>query len=90
MRKASEQKTRSTSIRMTNDQYAIIEQRAKEQGVSVSAYLVNAAVHPAASLTPGIMAKVQTLVNDACDACRCSNPKEAERLAKEANELWSF
>ena len=30
MRKASEQKTRSTSIRMTNDQYAIIEQRAKD------------------------------------------------------------
>lgn len=90
MRKASEQKTRSTSIRMTNDQYAIIEQNAKAKGMSVSAYLVDAAVHPAETLTPSIMASVQTLVNEACDTCRFYHPKDADRLAKEANELWSF
>lgn len=65
MRSEHEKKTITTSVKMSEAQKHIIEQRAKEKGMSVSSYLVDCAIHGESVLTPEILVKIQEMTNTA-------------------------
>lgn len=89
MRKQSEKKTHTTSLRMTEEQYTAIERYAKEKKVSMSCYILNSALHADNKLTPKIMVRLQQLINHAYEAVKLNAPEQAFSLQKEAAYLWS-
>ena len=90
IRTESEKKTRMTSVRMTEQQYAVIEQKAAAKGMSVSGYMIDASVHGNGGVTSVTLVRMQNLVNRACEIIIKDDPEQAERLEKEANGIWSM
>ena len=88
MRKESEKKNRSTSLRMTENQFAVIEQKAQEKGMSVSSYMIDSAVHGSNALTPVLLVRMQDIVNEACEIIATDDPDKAKRMEQEAHALW--
>ena len=89
MRKESEKKNRLTSVRMTENQYALIEKQAKEKSMSISAYMIEAAVH-SGNTSPRQLVRMQNLVNQAYEIIKSEDPKLAEQMREEAAEIWSM
>ncbi len=89
MRKESEKKNRLTSVRMTEDQYSLIEKQAKEKCMSISAYMIEAAVH-SGNTSPRQLVCMQNLVNQAYEIIKSEDPKLAEQMKEEAAEIWSM
>ena len=88
MRKRSEKKTHTTSLRMTEEQYSTLERHANENKISMSCYILNSALHADNKLTPAIMVEIQQLVNHAYEAVKLNVPEQAISLQKEAAALW--
>lgn len=77
-----------TSIRLSPNERAVIEEKAKEKGMKTTAYIVHAAVHGSDGIEPKQMITFQNIVNHAIDAVREVNPAAAKKIESEANELW--
>ena len=73
---------------MTNDDFDIIEQKAKERGLAISLFMVECSVHSHECLIPENKAKIQNLVNKVCMIAEEIAPDRIEELRKEADELW--
>lgn len=90
MRKSSEKKEKTTSVRMTEEQKQIIQEMAEQRGMSAGAYMVNSAIHSGKAITPEIMVHIQNLVNFACETVKEQAPKDKSYMESEANKLWSL
>lgn len=90
MRNESDKKNKKTSVTMTYSDFEIIEQKAKDNGMGVSPYMVDKALHSDDTLTPAKRAKVQNVINTACMVVEESKPEKLKELQKEAAEIWSL
>ena len=89
MKKDNEKKNITKSIKISQNQYDIIKQKANEKHMNFSEYVVDCAVH-GKSLTPRIAVKVQSIANTALDlADRLSYEEYAtkEKLYQQSKEL---
>ena len=89
MRSENDKKNISTSVRMTQGDYDLLEQRAKECGMKIGPYIVETAVRADKSITPETVAKLQNIVNYACEAVKETSPKLVKGMQKEVDDLWS-
>ena len=88
MRSENDKKNFKTSVKMTQRDHDMLEQRAKECGKKIGPYIVETAVKADKSITPETVAKLQNIVNYACEAVKETSPKKAKDMQKEVNELW--
>lgn len=88
MRDETEKKTKSTTLRMTENQYAFIEKKAKEQGMSFGSYIVNKAIH-GDNLSPELVVRIQDVMNIAYRIIQDSEPETAKYLRGEMTAIWS-
>ena len=88
MRANYDLKNKKTSITMTNEDYLIIERKARLKGMKISPYMVDCSVHNDDKLTPEIKAKIQTVLNDACSIVSQYDRAAAEYLHSEAKKIW--
>ena len=77
-----------TSIRLSPNERAIIEARAKEKGMKLTTYMVYAAVHGSEGIDPKQMVAIQNVMNYAVDVMKKTHPFTAEKLEREVNDLW--
>ena len=88
--KAENEKKKTRSIKVSDNQYAIIKQKADERHMSFSEYVVDCAVHGNHSLTPEIAVQVQSIVNtvnDLADRLSYGEHETKERLYQQSKEL---
>ena len=90
MKKDNEKKNITKSIKISQNQYDIIKQKADERHMNFSEYVVDCAVHGNNSLTPQMAVKVQSIANTALDlADRLPYEEYAakEKLYQQSKEL---
>ena len=88
--KAEKEKKKTRSIKVSDNQYAIIKQKADEKHMSFSEYVVDCAVHGNNAITPQIAVQVQAMANTALDlADRLPYEEYAakEKLYQQSQEL---
>ena len=88
--KDAKEKKKTRSIKVSDNQYAIIKQKADEKHMSFSEYVVDCAVHGNDLLTPQIAVQVQAMANTALDlADRLPYEEYAakEKLYQQTNDL---
>ena len=90
MRSENDKKNFKTSVKMTQSDHELLEQRARECGKKIGPYIVEAAVKADKSITPETVAKLQNIVNSACEAVKETSPKKAKDMQKEVDDLWSL
>lgn len=79
------------SVRIPTDVVKELELEAKEKfNGNFSDTVVYRIKHFKSPLTPAVMRKVQDLTNDAVGAVKETDPKKAEEMQKEADDLWKF
>ena len=80
--------TKPTSIRLSEQERAIISERAAEKGMKLTAYIFDAAVHGADGITPKDMAQIQNVIMKAVELAKEVNLAAAQNLKSEVNNLW--
>jgi len=88
--KNEKEKKKTRSIKVSDNQYAIIKQKADEKHMSFSEYVVDCAVHGNNAITPQIAVQVQAIANTALDlADRLPYEEHAakEKLYQQSKEL---
>jgi len=94
MKKHNEKKNITKSIKISQNQYDIIKQKADERHMNFSEYVVNCAVHGNDSLTPQIAVKVQEIANTALDLAdrlsydECATKEKLYQQSKELDDLF--
>lgn len=93
MQRAMQQKEaargKSTSIRFSDNDRKIINEKAEEKNMCFSEYVRDSAVHGGESLSPYAKTKIQNLINEAYDVLKGSNPEKAAKMEKEMNDVWT-
>ncbi|MCR4646305.1 MAG: DUF6290 family protein [Oscillospiraceae bacterium] len=79
---------KSTSVRLSDNEKKIINQKAKEKGMNASEYLRDCGLHGGESISPYAKLKIQNLVNAAYDELNATNPEKAKALLEEVKEVW--
>ena len=90
MKSEEEKKTRRVPTRMTQAEYTQIQKKADKRGMSVSAFVVESAVHDDKRITPLQIMQLQNLINKAADACESNNPELARELRREGDAQWKI
>lgn len=90
MRKREERKTVRKTVLMTESLLQNIENEAERRGIKPNAVMNERLTHHKNSLNPPLMAKIQDLANYASRAVQENAPKEAKKIQKEANEIWTY
>lgn len=90
MRAEYDKKNKKTSITMTDEDFSIIERKAKLKGMKISPYMVDCALHHDEAITPEVRAKMQTIMNYAIAFVRQYDLTAAEYIHKEAIKIWSL
>lgn len=88
MRSENDKKNFKTSVKMTQSDHELLEQRARECGKKIGPYIIETAVRADKSITPETVARLQNIVNFACEAVKETSPQKAKDMQKEVNELW--
>lgn len=70
MRSENDKKNFKTSVKMTQSDHELLEQRARKCGKKIGPYIVETAVKADKSITPETVAKLQNIVNYACEAVK--------------------
>ena len=90
MKEENEKKNITKSIKISQNQQKIITDRAAEQNMNFSEYVVNCAVHGSNNLTPQMAVKVQMIMNLALDLAERLDYKEyqtAQQIQKQVQDL---
>ena len=67
MKKQSEKKTMTKSIKLSQNEYEQIQKQAADKGMNFSEYIIDSAIHRQNTITPQIAVKVQEIANTALD-----------------------
>ncbi len=89
MKNSSEKKTHSTSIRMSPLQFHEIEKNAEANKMTISTYMVHAAVHNDNKLDPATMVRIQNICNMACEIAKNDDSDQVNEMRAEVQALWS-
>ncbi len=90
MKSEEDKKSRPVRIRMTQDQYKHVKEKADEQNLTFSAYVVEAAVQGNNYV---IAEKIMQLLNDfseAADALESVNPELASKMRRKGYSVWQL
>lgn len=90
MKEENEKKNITKSIKISQNQQKIIADRAAENNMNFSEYVVNCAVHGNNGLTPQMAVKVQMIMNLALDLAERLDYKEfqtAQQIQKQVQDL---
>ncbi len=80
----------TTSIRLNDEEKRILDEKAKEKGMSRSTYIREKALHGEEGLTPEMMVHIQNLVNEAFETIRYADMDKAVSMEMEVNKLWTL
>lgn len=86
MKKSNSKDT--TSVRLNDEEKRFLDEKAKEKGMSRSAYIREKALHGEDGLTPEMMIRMQNLVNEAFETIKYADMDKALFMEQEVNELW--
>lgn len=67
MKKQSEKKSMTKSIKLSQNEYEQIQKQAADKGMNFSEYIIDSAIHRQNTITPQIAVKVQEIANTALD-----------------------
>lgn len=84
----TEKKGKVTSLRLTEEQSALLHSKATKKGMSLSNYIITAAINSETSLTPELLVLTHNLINEACKAVSDYAPEKAKSLQEGMNKLW--
>ena len=90
MKNEKEKKNITKSIKVSQNQYDIIMQKAAEKNMNFSEYVVDCAVHGNQGITPQIAVKVQEIANTVTDLAERLDYSEyttKDKLLSQADEL---
>lgn len=87
LRAESERKGNVTSIRLTEEQHERVQKKAKENGMTVSNYIITTSVNGNA-VAPKLVVKLQNIANEVCSVMEKHAPDRAKAIQREVNELW--
>lgn len=90
MKSEEDKKSRPVRIRMTQDQYKHVKEKADEQNLTFSAYVVEAVVKGNNYV---IAEKIIQLHNDFCeaaDALEPVHPELASKMRRKGDSLWQL
>ena len=90
MKSEEEKKSRHVRIRMTQNQYKQVKEKADEKNLKFSAYVVEAVVCEDNRITPPVINDLRQDFKDAADALESVDPKLAERLRRRGDSLWQL
>lgn len=90
MRAEYDKKNKKTSITMTDEDFVVIERKARLKGMKISPYMVDCALHHDEAITPEVRAKMQTIMNYAVKMVSQYDATGAEFLHEEAKKIWSW
>jgi len=79
MRDSNEKKSITKSLKLSKNQWNVIEQAAKEKGMNFSQYAIETLMHGGNCITPQIAVKMQELVNIVEDISDNINEKDYKR-----------
>ena len=88
MKNDNEKKSIVKSVKISPNQLAVIEQKAKEKGMNFSEYMIASAVHGSDGMTPVMAVKIQELVNivrDIADNLDSRDYMKREELRQKAD-----
>ena len=80
--------TTPKTLRIPDNIVADIEKEASAKGTTFSDIAVDRLRHPDNSLTPAILAKVQTVINRSLEGAKTGSVESIREAQKEANKLW--
>ncbi|SEH48612.1 hypothetical protein SAMN02910265_00998 [Ruminococcus flavefaciens] len=81
-------RTTAKTIRIPNDIYADIEREAAKKDTSFSKEAIDRLRHVDNSLTPDILATIQTIINKSLEGVKTGSCKPIKEAQEEANKLW--
>lgn len=90
MKAEKEKKNITKSVKLSQNQYDIIMQKATEKHMNFSEYMVDSAIHGNNSFTPQIAVKIQSIANTALDLAErisCDDYAAKEKLCQQTDEL---
>ena len=87
-RSESERKGKSTSLRMSDNQFKTIQENAEKAGMTVSSYIVTVAVNGGKTLTPKDLVDMQNKINAASSVIEENNPDLVKSLQEGMNMIW--
>lgn len=90
MKSEEDKKSRPVRIRMTQDQYKHVKEKADEQNLTFSAYVVEAAVRGEDHVTAEKIMQLQRDFNEAADALEPVNPELAAKMRRKGDSLWQL
>lgn len=87
-RSESERKEKVTSVRLTENQHKRLQENANAAGMTVSNYMITTAVNGGSALTPKLLAQMQNVTNEACEAVSVYAPEKVKSIQKGMAKLW--
>lgn len=90
MKSEEEKKSRHVRIRMAQNQYKLVKEKADKRNQTVSAYVVEAAVHGDNHITPPMIMQLQSDFYEAAAALESANPKLAKKMRRKGDSLWQL
>lgn len=85
-----EQKTKVTSVRMSENQHMIIQKKADEHEMTTSSYMVYAATHSNNGMNPELLCKTLDIINTARETIREYAPEKLDEMESKVDEFWSL
>ena len=90
MRSEQEKKTSQKSVKMTQQEAEIIQQKANEKGVSFGRYMVDSAVKGDSNgNNPELMVEITDIANMAVEIAKQKNRRGMAELRRRIGLLWS-
>ena len=83
-----EKKSVTKTIKVSPGALKKIEEEAGKKGMNFSAYMLDSALHRECSLTPEILCKLETIIEECLRIADRSCADNAEFIRMEADSLW--
>ena len=80
----------STSIRLSQNEREIIQEKADAKGMKCAEYIRDCALHGGNSISPHAKMLLQDFVNITYNECMKYNPEKAEFLMREVKKAWNL
>ena len=89
-KKREDESKKTTSIRLSSNERAIVEKKAAAKGMKPSTYIAHVAVQGCEGITPETKISMQNIINHAADALEQFAPEEAKKIRMEGNAIWDL
>ena len=83
-----EKKSISKSLKISPNDFEVINEKMKERKVNFNQYMIECAVHSGNGLTPEILCKIENIIEKCARIAGQSDKDTMDSIRMEANALW--